>query len=1023
MIHFENNSISKVSFIGKPVSNDSSLKNKPNPLEIKLYKTLKKQAVKNPELITRSITQLEDSYLRYKICKIVVKQEKSEIFKDITFYNLGNRDRLFKIAKIDANIHGKEVAENIANYNLDQTQRFEIAKIIVIQEGDSVSDNLRKFDLDANQRFEIAKLCVIRCKLCKKIKNYDLDQQQRFEVAKLEAVGRRGEISEYIEDFDLDQEQRFAVAKIAAASDKYFVKSVKRYDLTSNQRFEVAKIAAARHGTMVAKKIGKFDLNPTQVFQIAKIIAKRPRSIYKRIQKFKIEDPRSLFQLLEMEIVAHPKKTIAIIKSYPLNEDDYQKFFLLSTFLSDNLFEAEERNSLWIPLIKNIKKIPAKELSTEQLSSLQNALRQTIFETHSAGTEVGKAMIEWVDSIKESENLIARQRLLSWVANVCAVCVSNKISSDEWDFIRPIFNSLSTLTDPILRGKISHYLIVNYLGDENSVKRDMQKYLANNERKEQVQIMAAILAPLAVEGEQACCENFIQAFYSNKKMSASGNSQRIIFELLFTLQKEEWTVREQSLLLEKLISKMTDVPKVEKPILQGLTKEARKLELQEHKKNLKKPNEAFIEMLNSAQIVQDLLLLKKGEALKQISSVEDIKIIMQSLYLEILGEIKVEDFSAKYVATFGQFRNKQALWTYYARLSTLSPSLKRETLPWLQNYVKNVLEGTFIKNRYIKTDHFKTIFQARPDLEKKWKKSDIVKVSELEVASKEVLSPEKLFLNFQDMILAKGHLEEKDYPYVFAYLQNLESAQSALEKIKSKRQEIIKLNKEGSNKKANAPLLNKLKFEQCFLEIFIPNAKIEKTLEELVRIVPSESEFKQDLEGLLRKVASVPSSYGNLIAVNTDDPCDFLLMGEFEKSCQKVSGDPTQNRGLLGYMTNGQNRIIAIKNVNGEMISRALIRLLWDKKNGTPVLYLELIYTRVEDPKLNTLLIEMAKRSAKELNLPLIMAIDPLEPERPIYPNAIYSLGGQCPFEYVDALLTYCVTSSDFTIHRGALLN
>lgn len=1015
MIDLGNDYLSKVSYLGQPVSN------KPKPLEI--YKTLKKQAVKNPELISQSITQLEDSYLRYKICKIVVKQGKNEISKEITIYNLGNKDRLFKIAKIDANVHGKEVAENISNYNLDQTQRFEIAKIIVLQEGNSVSDNLRKFDLDPNQRFEIAKLCAINGKLSRKIKNYDLDQQQRFEAAKLEAVGRSGYISTYIEDFDLDQEQRFEVAKNAAFNDKYFVKSVKGYDLTSSQRFEVAKIAAARHGTMVAKKIGKFDLNPTQVFQIAKIIAQRPKSIHKHIQKFKIEDVRSLFQLLEMEIATHPKKIAAILKSYALNEDDYQKFLLLSTFLSDNSFQVEERNSSWVPLIRNIKKIPATELSSEQLSSLQNALRQTILETHSTGREVGKAMIEWVDSIKESENLIARQRQLSWVANVCAVCVFYKVSSDEWDFMRPIFNSLSTLTDPILRGKISHHLIVNYLGDENSAKRDMQKYLAYNEMKEQVQIMAAMIAPIALEGEQACCEHLIKAFYSNKKMSAIGSSQRMIFELLFNLQEEEWTAREQSLLLEKLISKLTNVPTVEKPNLKGLTKEARKLKLQEHRNNLEKPNAAFTEMLNSAQIVQDLLLLKKGEALKQISSVEDIKLILQSLYLEILGEIKVEDFLAKYVATFGQFRNKQALWTYYARLSTLSPSLKRETLPWLQNYVKNVLEGTFLKNRYLKTDHLDTIFQARPDLEKKWKKADMVKLSKLEEVSTDILSPENLFLHFQEMILVENHLDQRDYPYVFAYLQNSESAQSALEKIKSKRNEVIQLNKEASNKKANAQVLNKLKFEQCFLEIFIPNAKIEKSLEELARIAPSECEFKQDLEGLLRKVTSVPSVYGNLIAVNTDDPCDFLLMGEFEKSCQKVNGNPKLNRGLLGYMTNGQNRIIAVKNANGEMISRALIRLLWDKKNETPVLYLEPIYTRVEDTKLNTLLIEMAKRSAKELNLPLIMAIDPLEPERPTYPNAIYSLGGQCPFEFVDALGSYCVTSSAFTIHRGVLLN
>ena len=79
------------------------------------------------------------------------------------------------------------------------------------------------------------------------------------------------------------------------------------------------------------------------------------------------------------------------------------------------------------------------------------------------------------------------------------------------------------------------------------------------------------------------------------------------------------------------------------------------------------------------------------------------------------------------------------------------------------------------------------------------------------------------------------------------------------------------------------------------------------------------------------------------IVVESEDPFDLLLCGtDVSGSCMRVDGSPELNKGLLGYIMDGKNRLIAVKNPQGKILSRSILRILWDGEKV--VLFLERLY-------------------------------------------------------------------------------
>jgi hypothetical protein len=129
------------------------------------------------------------------------------------------------------------------------------------------------------------------------------------------------------------------------------------------------------------------------------------------------------------------------------------------------------------------------------------------------------------------------------------------------------------------------------------------------------------------------------------------------------------------------------------------------------------------------------------------------------------------------------------------------------------------------------------------------------------------------------------------------------------------------------------------------------------------------------------------------------DPGD--LPREAARSCEErgvklalkaVDGDPKLNKGLLGYLMNGQTRLLAVVDKKGLIVARCMIRLLMDEQKN-PVLFMEKLYG---DANYKESIEEFARAKAKDMGLPLMTGSIMNSNMR------LKSLGGLAPYEYSD---------------------
>jgi hypothetical protein len=143
---------------------------------------------------------------------------------------------------------------------------------------------------------------------------------------------------------------------------------------------------------------------------------------------------------------------------------------------------------------------------------------------------------------------------------------------------------------------------------------------------------------------------------------------------------------------------------------------------------------------------------------------------------------------------------------------------------------------------------------------------------------------------------------------------------------------------------------------------------------------------RRDWQASLRERARALQRHGGNAKKCGDDVHD---------SCQRTDGNPHLNKGLLGYLLNGQTRLIAVVDERQSIVSRAVLRLLAHGAGDEPVLFVEGVYG---DCRHRAAIMQMARQKAASLGLALTARSTAGAPA----PD-LTSLGGPAPFEYVDA--------------------
>lgn len=134
----------------------------------------------------------------------------------------------------------------------------------------------------------------------------------------------------------------------------------------------------------------------------------------------------------------------------------------------------------------------------------------------------------------------------------------------------------------------------------------------------------------------------------------------------------------------------------------------------------------------------------------------------------------------------------------------------------------------------------------------------------------------------------------------------------------------------------------------------------------------------------------------DFIIEDSDDPSDLLASGLVENSCLNIYKSASKNRGLLGYILDGKYRMVAVKDSNGIILGRRIIKLLWDSKNKKAVLYFSHYYGKASFKEIIT---KACFAKAKNVDLDFAYSDSP-------YPEPLYSLDSRAPYEYVDELVS-----------------
>jgi hypothetical protein len=118
----------------------------------------------------------------------------------------------------------------------------------------------------------------------------------------------------------------------------------------------------------------------------------------------------------------------------------------------------------------------------------------------------------------------------------------------------------------------------------------------------------------------------------------------------------------------------------------------------------------------------------------------------------------------------------------------------------------------------------------------------------------------------------------------------------------------------------------------------------------------------------------------------------FLCGSEVLGSCQHIERNPSLNKCLLGYVLDGKIRILAIKDSEGKIVARSILKIMLNERNQ-PVLFLEKVYP---DDRYKKDLVRVAMEKAKKMGVPL-------------YGNKgstlLHSEGCAAPYEYEDGLV------------------
>jgi len=898
---------------------------------------------------------IKDEQALIEIAKLAAAESGRGTSAHIQNYGIKGEQTLIEIAKLAAAESGRGISEYIQNYGIkDEQALVEIAKIAAAHDGEGTSEYIKNYGIKNELALiEIAKIAAAQHgrRTSKYIQNYGInDEQALIEIAKIaaaydtEGTFYDGEgTSAYIKNYRIKSEQALVeIAKIAAAHDgEGTSKYIQNYGINDEQALiEIAKIAAAQDGAWTSELIQNYEIKDEQaLIEIAKIaVMQDVGGASACIRYYGIKNKKALIDIAKIAASRNLEETLRHIKEYKIKDVKTLSTFFYAGYGTHWIFRF---GFLDLPHLYQV--LEKDEILQSDLISVTQSLQASLSSSFLNSLAASLLKDISLPNLKP-ERLPALKNQIVWLVSLSEYISCQGIALEQLEGASDFLKDLIRYPDRAMRDKLTILLLDSF----SEEMLTWQKNVNFSVTKGYTSLPALVLFSLLGGSQIDLGRELLQKFFHSKS-SDFGEYQRIFIHFLENLYRNAQLSQEEKI---DLLRRVFD----DKHFSSNAIK--KQIQYQELSIKFKK----VIRAMEFASILCD------HDRLQKINSIEDFVEQLGVLYQEL--DISAEDMQERYLEALGKFRNRHALLTYFGSLRRLPASQQETAINMLKQFVREVLDQTFKTKRYENSPHLEEIAKYYPLFLEQWKKGGEILIQQQSLTKES----ERNYIKFlSQKLIQDQHLGPhfaQQYPLLFEFLCDPANSSIDLQKIET-----------DSFEDYCFRLMNSLSEED---EI--------KTLEGLLRVIPPHAEFRNDIQGLLN---TSTQKQLDIRIVDTDDPCDLLLIGtEVQGSCQRVDGDPKNNVGLLGYLMDGKIRAVVVKDKNGKILGRSLIRPLWDRTKQQVVLQQDRYYG---DEKYQKLVNEGCEARAAQLNIPLVV-------ERKTVPYHLESLGGRCPFEYVDSL-------------------
>ena len=988
-------------------------------------------------------------------------------------YNIKDPVSLIRIAKIAAESCGGNVAKYIDNYGIeDPSVLAEIAEIALSNssfiELNNFSENIGNFGFeDPAVRIRMAKIVaeMEEGNISANIRNYEIEEPLALlEIAKIAAATAGwSRVSEHIGNYGItSQAELVEIAKIDAKQNGEIVsKYIGNYGITSQAELvEIAKIAAKQDGENTSKYIGNYGItSQTELVEIAKIaVQSSGLSTLDHLKEYGIKDQNSLLEIVALGLVHTPvlklETCIAYIKKICGTDFDMPSLSKFRSYLKGTWEEVAKtpdpslraRSTEWVEsqqlryaclvhIYVEKKKIEAlRKGETPTVESLEKVVEETL-------QKQDEIFLQFIHIGSLEERTAWANKLFGFFAKpeigdlfkelgtvspyhlpVALACASSQDAGAMLSFAWQV-KKISRLNE----GPTMRQLAVTLLNLSNAnLTPDQKKNILVNQLVEHGEDIHRLLKKLpSRQTDERAVKTIEQKMHIQK------------------IKQESAVLVREFMAVKNGASK--DKEKVPYPIKEA---EIIKLANTDNSSEIKETilNKLFFKeqrIMERVRLINTLINLDKGAEIAESRSfsLAELRAILQQQIVGIFGLAK-EDFATKedfcnlwstHIETPLKERYPEALFVYAGKINSLPQPAKGKMKIAFAQFVTAFAKGPqALRNLRAESPHFKGIeaLLREPSEDKqaieKWESfkkqwEDFPPLKSLSACLPAEKTEEKPFSwQFQQLLqttlVTDKHVAnwEKTFPLLQRYLAGVDASA---------------LLKESTEGRVSAPEeeLDRICLRLCTAKTAMEMegllAELQSGLKQMYKLEGGRWEqWSRDIEGFAKTLREAKlrlpkeNAYAKWKIGITRDPVDMLLLAKETAGCQSIDGTPALNKCALAYVIDHKNSAVVIRDEQGKIKARAILRVLYDKANKTAVLFLERHYASVSDSSLSIALNNYAIEYAKQVGLPLTTTTAVSDSDDDQYDGTIAALGSNAPFEYSDA--GGGITNGSFEVKR-----